>query len=103
MDNDLVAAARRRILRELEKEQGGASVVNNNSASFVNNPGVGLPVSLRDQMSQVAPSGSPEDDYYVAIRREANKKGGWDKMARRFKAQKGEKPPTMEELFGGDA
>jgi len=95
MDNDLVAAARRRILRELEKEQGGASVVNN--------IGGGLPVSLRDQMSQVAPSGSPEDDYYVAIRREANKKGGWDKMVRRFKAQKGEKPPTMEELFGGDA
>jgi hypothetical protein len=93
MDDELVAAARRRILRELEREQAGASVVNN--------IGGGLPVTLREQMaSAVSPEGSPEDDYYVAIRREANKKGGWDKMVKRFKAQKGSKPPTMEELFG---
>lgn len=94
MDDDLIAAARRRILRELEREQGGASVVNN--------IGGGLPVTLKDQMSQVTPEGSPDDDYYVAIRREANKKGGWDKMVKRFKAQKGQKAPSMEELFGGN-
>lgn len=97
-DKDLIAAARRRILRELEKEQGASA------QSVINNYGGGAPVTLKEQMAaQVAPEGSPDDDYYVAIRRQANKKDGWDKMVRRFKTQKGQKPPSMEELFGGDA
>ena len=95
-EKQLVEAARAKLLRELQKEAaaGGSSVINNY--------GGGSPVSVKEHMAgaAVSPQGDPDEDYYVAIRRMANDKGGWDKMVRRFKTKKGEKAPKVGDLFG---
>lgn len=98
----LIEAARRKLLREIERENAAGAVVNNYAG--------GLPVSLKEQMAQGGGSGplgtvtpGPEEDlndYYVAIQRKKNDHGGWNKYVKRFKADRGTKPPSMDELFG---
>jgi hypothetical protein len=101
-ESQLVEAARRKLLRELEREQ---------AASVVNNIQSGVPVTLAEQMAAGKKGSGPlgtvtpgpdEDlhDYYVAIQRKKNDKGGWDKYVKRFKAEKDARPPRMEDIFG---
>lgn len=108
-ETQLIEAARRRLLREMEKEAATASATGN----VVNIGGGGLPVTLAEHMAAgkggkgSGPLGTvtpgPEEDlndYYVAIQRKANSEGGWDKYVKRFKAEKGTRPPKMSEIFG---
>lgn len=97
-ESQIVELSKRRILRELEKEQAAAAIINNYGG------GGGSPVSLREHMaSGVTPEpGTPDDeDYFVAIKRQsdANNPKDWSKLVRRFKTKKGEKVPKLEDLF----
>ncbi len=100
---DLVEAAKRRILRELEREQA-AQVVNNLTQG--GGMGGGQSQSIQDMMG----SGTPEDwDYFVDITREdlpdvnpaTGKPKGWKKSVHRFTNRKGEEPPPVGKKRSG--
>jgi hypothetical protein len=101
---DLVEAAKRRILRELEREQA-AQVVNN-----LTQGGGGMGGAQGQSIQDMMGSGTPEDwDYFVDITREdlpdvnpaTGKPKGWKKSVHRFTNRKGEEPPPVGKKRSG--
>lgn len=100
---DLIDAAKRRILRELEREQA-AQVVNNLTQS---GGGMGREAPQTQSIQDLMGSGTPEDwDYFVDITREdlpdlnpaTGKPKGWKKSVHRFTNRKGEKEPPLGKM-----
>ncbi len=93
-DDVLLEAVRKRILKQLEKEEGSANVTNNMYAGGMDNAS-----HTGGVMSQLG-SGQGEDpfDYLVDIERddkrdpETGKVMGWKKKVHRYRVPKGEKP-----------
>lgn len=98
-EKQFTEAMRAKLLREIEKDAAhNQSIINNYGG------GGGAPVSVREHMAAgaVAPQGDADEDYYVAIKRQSDKNNpkDWNKLVRRFKTKKDEKPPRIEDLFG---